>query len=252
MKNYQFGTFQFPAAYLKRGLVTLRGRIFNKKNNAYKKPLFRKKEPPDIAELLERTHFETVMAFSEALEARDQYTAGHSRRVMEYSQDIGQRMKLDRQDIEQLKKSALLHDIGKIGIPDIVLHKQTKLTDEEYAIIKSHAEIGATILKYIKSFKNLVPAVYHHHERFDGKGYPQGIKGEAIPLHARIIAIADTFDAMTSNRAYRKALSFKTALSALEQNKNMQFDPCIADVFIEILQESPYYFTLFREPEYHL
>jgi energy-coupling factor transport system substrate-specific component len=206
----------------------------------------------DIAELLERTHFETVMAFSEALEARDQYTAGHSRRVMEYSKSIGQRMKLAEQNIEQLKKSALLHDIGKIGIPDIVLHKQTKLSDEEYDIIKSHSEIGATILKYIKSFKNLVPAVYHHHERFDGKGYPHGIKGEAIPLHARIIAIADSFDAMTSNRAYRNALSFKTALSELERGRGVQLDPDITDIFIEILKESPYYFTLFREPEYHL
>jgi len=228
------------------------GRTYNKKNNSHKKPHSGKEESFDIAELLEKTHFETIMAFSEALEARDQYTAGHSRRVMEYSQSIGQRMKLDRQDIEDLKKSALLHDIGKIGIPDIILKKQTKLTDEEYAIIKSHTETGSSILKYIKSFKHLVPAVYHHHEQFDGEGYPQGVKGEAIPLHARIIAIADTFDAMTSSRSYRKALSFRTALSELERNKGTQFDPEIADVFIDILQESPYYFTKFREPEYYL
>jgi putative nucleotidyltransferase with HDIG domain len=217
-----------------------------------KKSHSRNKEALDISELLERMHFETIMAFSEALEARDQYTAGHSRRVMEYSKSIGQRMKFTEHDIEQLKKSALLHDIGKIGIPDIVLHKQSKLTNEEYAIIKSHSEIGATILKYIKSFKNLVPVVFHHHERFDGRGYPHGIKGTAIPLHARVIAIADTFDAMTSNRAYRKALPFKTALSELRRNKGIQFDPDIANVFIEILQESPYYFTRFREPEYYL
>jgi len=171
---------------------------------------------------------------------------------MEYSQSIGQRMKLANQEIDQLKKSALLHDIGKIGIPDVVLKKRTKLTDEEYAIIKSHSEIGAAILKYIKSFKNLVPAVYHHHERFDGNGYPYGVKGDAIPLHARIIAIADAFDAMTSNRSYRNALSFKTALSALDRNKDRQFDPYIADIFIKILDESPYRFTLFREPEYYL
>jgi putative nucleotidyltransferase with HDIG domain len=193
------------------------------------------------------------MAFSEALEARDQYTAGHSRRVMEYSRSVGQRMKLAKQDIEDLKRSALLHDIGKIGVPDMVLKKQTKLTDEEYAIIKSHPETGAAILKYIKSFKDLVPAVYHHHERFDGEGYPDGVKGTAIPMHARIIAIADTFDAMTSSRPYRKkALSFRTALSELERNKGVQFDPDIADIFIDILQESPYYFTRFREPEYYL
>jgi len=228
------------------------GRTYSKKNNAHKKSHLRNEESLDITELLEKTHFETIMAFSEALEARDQYTAGHSRRVMEYSKGIGQRMKLDKQDIEDLKRSALLHDIGKIGIPDTVLKKQTKLTDEEYAIIKSHPETGAAILKYIKSFKHLVPAVYHHHERFDGEGYPDGIKGKAIPLHARIIAIADTFDAMTSSRSYRSALSFRTALSELERSRGTQFDSDIADTFIEILQESPFYFTRFREPEYHL
>ena len=104
----------------------------------------------------------------------------------------------------------------------------------------------------MKSLKHLVPAVYHHHERFDGDGYPQGIKGKDIPLHARIIAIVDTFDAMTSNRPYRKALSFRTALSELERNKGLQFDPDITDIFLKILQETPYFFTLMREPEYFL
>jgi len=228
------------------------GRTYNKRNNSNKKSHSGDEEPFDIAGLLEKTHFETIMAFSEALEARDQYTAGHSRRVMEYSKSIGQRLKLDREDIEDLKRSALLHDIGKIGIPDIVLKKKTKLTDEEYAIIKSHPETGASILKYIKSFKNLVPAVYHHHEQFNGEGYPDGVKGAAIPLHARIIAIADTFDAMTSSRSYRNALSLRTALSELERNRGIQFDPDITDIFLEILNESPYYFIRFKEPEYFL
>jgi len=228
------------------------GRTYDKRNN-HKKSHSRNEGPLNIAELLEKTHFETIMAFSEALEARDQYTAGHSRRVMEYSKGIGQRMKLDKQDIEDLKRSALLHDIGKIGIPDTILKKETKLTDEEYAVIKSHSETGAGILKYIKSFKHLVPAVYHHHERFDGEGYPDGIEGTAIPMYARIIAIADTFDAMTSSRSYRKkALSFRAALSELERSKGTQLDPDIIDIFIEILEESPFYFTRFREPEYHL
>jgi putative nucleotidyltransferase with HDIG domain len=228
------------------------GRTFKRKTTLKKDHLKKNEETLDIAELLEKTHFETIMAFSDALEARDQYTAGHSRRVMEYSKSIGQRMKLDKQDIEDLKRSALLHDIGKIGIPDIVLKKKTKLTDEEYAIIKSHPETGAAILKNIKSFKHLVSAVYHHHEQFDGEGYPDGVKGAAIPLHARIIAITDTFDAMTSSRSYRSALSFRKALSELERCKGTQFDPDIADIFIDILQESPYYFSRFREPEYYL
>jgi putative nucleotidyltransferase with HDIG domain len=228
------------------------GRSYKRKVTLKKDHLKRNEESVDIAELLEKTHFETIMAFSEALEARDQYTAGHSRRVMEYSKSIGQRMKLDKQDIEDLKRSALLHDIGKIGIPDIVLKKKTKLTDEEYAVIKTHPATGAAILKYIKSFKHLVPAVYHHHEQFNGEGYPDGVKGAAIPLHARIIAIADTFDAMTSSRSYRSALSLRVALSEIERCRGTQFDPEIADIFIEILQESPFYFTRFREPEYHL
>jgi len=208
--------------------------------------------PHDVLELLEQTHFETVIAFSEALDAKDQYTAGHSRRVMEYSTDIGKHMELDENDVDQLKKSALLHDIGKIGIPDAVLHKKGKLSNVEYSIIKAHSEIGATILKSINSFKFLVPSVYHHHEKFDGSGYPHGIKGAQIPLHARIIAVADCFDAITSNRPYRKAFSLNEAISELAQNKGNQFDPCIVDVFIEILNSSPYYFSLHREPEYFL
>jgi len=206
----------------------------------------------NIDKLLERTHFEMVMAFSEALDAKDQYTAGHSHRVMEYSIGIAKHIKMDEKYIECLRKSALLHDIGKIGVPDVVLHKQSKLTDEEYAIIKSHTEIGATILKSIKSFKDFVPSVYHHHERYDGKGYPQGIQGEKIPLHARIIAVADSFDAMTSNRPYRKAFPLKTALSEIERNKGIQFDPYIAGVFIDIFRDSPYYFSRYMEPEYYL
>jgi energy-coupling factor transport system substrate-specific component len=161
-------------------------------------------------------------------------------------------VKLDKLDIEDLKKSALLHDIGKIGVPDAVLQKQTKLTDDEFAAIKSHPETGAAILRHIKSLKDLVPAVFHHHEQFDGNGYPHHLGGKEIPLHARIIAVADAFDAMTSNRAYRKALSLRTAMSELERGKGIQFDPDIASILIEILQETPYYFTLFREPEYHL
>jgi len=206
----------------------------------------------NIHELLEKTHFEMVIAFSEALDAKDQYTAGHSQRVMEYSVGIAKRMKLNEDDVERLRKSAILHDIGKIGIPDIVLHKKTKLTKDEYAVIKSHPEIGATILKSIKSFKDFVPSVYHHHERYDGGGYPQGIHGEKIPLHARIIAVADSFDAMTSNRPYRKAFPFETALSEIEKNRGIQFDPYIAGVFIEIFKDSPFYFSRFMEPEYYL
>jgi HD-GYP domain-containing protein (c-di-GMP phosphodiesterase class II) len=203
-------------------------------------------------ELIERTHFETVKALSEALDAKDKYTAGHSYRVMEYSVCIAQNMKLAEEDIQRLKKSALLHDLGKIGIPDVILHKKSMLSDEELAVIRVHSEIGANILKSVGSFKDLVPSVFHHHERFDGKGYPHGIQGEDIPLNARIIAIADSFDAVTSDRPYRKAFPRETVLAELEQNKGVQFDPHITNIFIEILKDFSHYFNRKLEPEYYL
>jgi len=178
-------------------------------------------------------NFEMVKALSEALDARDKYTAGHSRRVMEYSVGIAKRMKLPENDIYSLKISALLHDIGKIGVPDVILHKQSVMSDKEFAVIKKHPGIGANILKAIGTFKDLVPVVYHHHERFDGKGYPNGIYGEQIPLFARIIAIADSFDAITSTRPYRKALHIEKALVEIELNGGKQFDPSISNVFID-------------------
>jgi putative nucleotidyltransferase with HDIG domain len=177
-------------------------------------------------------NFEMVMALSSALDARDKYTAGHSRRVMEYATGIAKHIKLPEKDIDRLKISALLHDIGKIGVPDAILHKESKISDKEFAVIKKHPEIGANILKAVGTFKDLVPIVYHHHERFDGMGYPNGIYGEQIPLYARIIAIADSFDAITSTRPYRKALHVENALMEIELNGGKQFDPSISDIFI--------------------
>jgi len=207
-----------------------------------------------VNELIEKAHFETIMALSEALDAKDSYTAGHSRRVMQYSARIAWRMGLGEAEFEQLKKSALLHDLGKIGVPDAILRKRDKLSDEEFEVIRAHPRIGADILGAVESFRTLVPAVYHHHERFDGRGYPDGVKGEDIPVQARIIAVADSFDAMTSNRAYRRAFPAEEALREIERNKGTQFDPQIADVFVsctngivtDILRDS------FMEPEYYL
>jgi len=177
-------------------------------------------------------NLEMVMALSGALDARDKYTAGHSRRVMEYSVGIAKHLKLPEKDINGLKISALLHDIGKIGIPDVILHKESRISDKEFAAIKKHTEIGANILKAVGAFKDLVPIVYHHHERYDGLGYPKGIYGEQIPLYARIISIADSFDAITSTRPYRKALQIENALLEIELNGGKQFDPSISNVFI--------------------
>ena len=197
-------------------------------------------------------NFEMVMALSEALDARDKYTAGHSRRVMEYSVGIAKHLKLPGEDIARLKISALLHDIGKIGVPDAILHKESGISDNEFAAIKKHPEIGTNILKAVGSFKDLVPIVYHHHERFDGLGYPKGIYGEQIPLYSRIISIADSFDAMTSNRPYRKALRIESALMEIELNGGKQFDPSISHVFtdrfVDIFDEA--YRNI--EPEYSI
>jgi putative nucleotidyltransferase with HDIG domain len=177
-------------------------------------------------------NFEMVMALSGVLDARDKYTAGHSRRVMEFATGIAKHLELSKKEIDGLKISALLHDIGKVGISDIILNKESKISDKEFAVIKKHPGIGANILETIGAFKDLVPAVYHHHERYDGMGYPQGIYGEQIPLHSRIIAVADSFDAMTSTRPYRKALSVEIALLEIELNSGKQFDPYISNVFI--------------------
>jgi putative nucleotidyltransferase with HDIG domain len=182
-------------------------------------------------------NFEMVMALSEALDARDKYTAGHSRRVMEYSLGIAKHLKLPENDIHGLKMSALLHDIGKIGVSDIILYKESKISDKEFAVIKKHPEIGANILRAVGAFKDLVPIVYHHHERFDGTGYPKGIYGEQIPLYARIISIADSFDAMTSTRPYRKALRIESALLEIELNGGKQFDPSISNIFVDRFME---------------
>jgi len=202
--------------------------------------------------LLAQLYFDTVIALSEALEARDKYTAGHSTRVMEYAAGIAKHIGLNEKDLDRLKKSALLHDLGKIGIPDVILHKRSRLSDKEFAVIKKHPKIGADILRAIKPLSDLVPTIYHHHERFDGNGYPHGIKGEQIPLNARIIAVADSFDAMTSNRPYREAFSIETALLEIERNKGTQFDPFIVSAFIEILKTNPYYSNINMMPEYYL
>lgn len=202
----------------------------------------------------EKIRADMVVAFSGALDAKDEYTAGHSHRVMEYSVSIAKQLKMREKDLEHLKTAALLHDIGKIGISDAILHKRYKLSDDEYAIIKTHPEIGCSIIGSINSFKNIVPSVYHHHERFDGKGYPAGLKGEEIPLNSRIIAIADTFDAMTSNRSYREAQSLEKALSELERSKETQLDPYITEIFIEILksQNCPFSFEQNAEIEWYI
>jgi HD-GYP domain-containing protein (c-di-GMP phosphodiesterase class II) len=179
--------------------------------------------------------FMTVL--SAALDARDPYTSGHSMRVASYSREIGKRLGLEEEELKLLYQSALLHDIGKIGVPDEVLQKEGKLTEEEFEFIKAHPVIGETILKQVQPAGEAaawVPGIRSHHERIDGKGYPDGLAGEDIPYYGRIIAVADSYDAMTSDRPYRKGMPAEKALAILESGKGTQWDTLVAEAFIEL------------------
>lgn len=186
-------------------------------------------------QLLENSYLDTIEILRKTVEAKDEYTRGHSDRVAEYSLLIGEKLHLSRDEMNTLRIGALFHDIGKIGIPDSILAKDDQLTDEEYNEIKKHPTIGANILSSSAIFTNILPIVEHHHERYDGKGYPSGLSGTSIPFMARIVAVADTFDAMCSKRSYRNSLSFSQAVSEIDKCKGTQFDPEIANVFLDIL-----------------
>ena len=185
---------------------------------------------------LEKAYMESIETLRYTVEAKDPYTKGHSDRVAQYSVLIGKKMGLSEEEQKTLLIGGLFHDIGKIGVPDTILRKPDRLTDEEYSEIKNHPSIGAHILAPATIFQEIIPIVKHHHERFDGRGYPSQLQGENIPVFARIAAIADTFDAMTSKRTYRDALPLETVISEIERCKGTQFDPKIADVFLDILR----------------
>lgn len=174
----------------------------------------------------------TLDSMAKILDARDPHTSRHSTRVTELSMRIGKALGLSDEDLDVLKVSASLHDIGKVGVPDKILLKKGKLTVEEMDIIKRHPDIGFDILSSIIPMKKDAEIIRHHHERYDGKGYPMGLKGEDIPFLSRIITLADAFDAMTSDRPYRKALPYSVALQEIKRCRGTQFDPGIVDVFI--------------------
>lgn len=199
----------------------------------------------DINQKLETTYSElknayrgTVESLRLAVDAKDSYTRGHSDRVSYYSVLIGKKLGLQEEELNILKDGGLFHDIGKIGIPDAILQKPGKLTDEEYDDIKNHPSIGSKIIAPAKIFENILPIVKHHHERYDGRGYPGCLKGNDIPLYARIAAVADTFDAMTSDRSYRPRFTLFKALEELENVKGTQLDPMIVDAFILAIKEN--------------
>lgn len=186
---------------------------------------------------LRSSYVEVVDALRILVDARDTYTRGHSDRVAECASMIAKAMGKDDSYCERVRIAGLFHDIGKIGVSDEILMKKGPLTEEEFAIIKKHPQDGARILSALTMFRDIVPIVRSHHERMDGKGYPDGLKSEMIPEEARIIAVADSFDAMTSNRSYRKALSIKAAVDELVKGKNTQFDPAAVEAFLSIDSE---------------
>ena len=189
----------------------------------------------DSKEQLEQAYLDMVETLRYTVEAKDSYTRGHSDRVSEYSVLIGEKLGLPEDQIKTLRIGGLFHDIGKIGIPDSILLKPAKLTDDEYSQIKNHPSIGAHILGSAVIFKDIIPIVKHHHERYDGNGYPSRLKGEEIPYMARIAAVADTFDAMTSRRSYRGPIDVEHVKEEIKRCEGTQFDPQIAEVFRDIL-----------------
>ena len=181
--------------------------------------------------------FETIYAFAEAIGTRDGYTMGHSEKVAEYSRLIAERMGLDANTIDLAYLCGIVHDVGKIGIPEEILNKKGPLNNEEYQLIKGHSQMGASILSHISWLRDIVPIIEAHHEWYSGTGYPRGLEGDEIPLISRILSVADSFDAMTSDRSYRKAYPIEKAVEELKINSGTQFDPKIVEIFIEMLQE---------------
>lgn len=190
---------------------------------------------------IERLSMQIVQTMSRAIDAKDKYTNGHSVRVAEYSMEIARRFGKTDEEQKNIYMLGLLHDVGKIGVRDAIITKTSRLTDEEYAVIKTHTSIGAEILQGITELPDIATGAHWHHERYDGRGYPDGLSGEAIPEVARMIAVADTYDAMTSKRSYRDALPQEAVRSEIEKGIGSQFDPGFARIMLEMIDEDREY-----------
>lgn len=186
---------------------------------------------------MERITIQAIMTVANTVDAKDDYTKGHSMRVAAYAETMAQRLGWSEEEVQNTYYVAMLHDVGKIGVPDAVLNKPFKLTDVEFRLIQGHTIMGAEILKDFKMFPNVDVGARYHHERYDGKGYPEGLKAESIPLIARIIALVDSYDAMTSNRVYRRRLTDEVVMQELEKGKGTQWDPDLVDIFMQLIKE---------------
>jgi len=209
-------------------MLTVIAYLINERAKLYKKTV--------VAERELRLLFNSlILAFANALDAKSSWTKGHSERVTDYALSIAREMNLKEKDIETPKTASILHDIGKIGTYDVILDKADALTEEERALIKMHPDKGAEILGYIKQLQDVIPVIRHHHERFDGNGYPDRLKGEEIPLLARILCVADSFDTMTAERPYKPARNKEDAVADMKQYSGAQFDPNVVEVFLKVI-----------------
>ncbi len=225
---------QVALLFLCFGFLLVASRLYDdlyRKNEAYMQELAEKQRQ------LQRVTLQTITTIANIIDAKDEYTKGHSQRVADYSAAIAEELGYGEEYVNNVRYIGLLHDIGKIGIPDSILNKPGKLTDEEFELMKRHVEIGGNILKDNRMIKDLSDGARYHHERYDGRGYMQHLKGEEIPEIARIIGLADAYDAMTSNRVYRKRLTDEQVIAELERCSGSQFDPRIARVFIDLLKQ---------------
>lgn len=206
-----------------------------KENEDYR--LLLEKRVEEQAEKIRSLTIGSIISLANALEAKDSYTNGHSQRVGEYSFLVAQHLDMDHHFREQIRVIGQLHDIGKIGLRESILNKPDRLTEEEYDLMKRHPVVSADILKPVIKDVCVICGVRHHHERFDGKGYPEQLKGDLIPLEARILTVADTYDAITTNRAYRASRGYDVAAAEIKSCSGSQFDPDVADAFLRVPQE---------------
>ncbi len=196
-------------------------------------------DPYQLHKFLQDSSFATIQALAAAVDAKDPYTQGHSQRVAEYASALAKYIKLSQVEIELIYTTGTLHDVGKIGVPDAILKKPGRLDDDERAVMETHPVLGEVIIKKAPQLASTLPGVRHHHERWDGKGYPDRLAGEEIPYIARILAVADTFDAMTSDRPYRKGMAWEIALSEISKSAGTQFEPTLANAFVTMLEAVP-------------
>jgi putative nucleotidyltransferase with HDIG domain len=180
-----------------------------------------------------------IYALAATVDAKDHYTYGHSKKVSEYAIALVEAMGLPKDKVDVMRAAGLLHDIGKVGIPDSTLNKKGTLTDKEWELVRDHPKLGVEILRHVVDLVNCLPVILHHHEHYDGSGYPAGLKADNIPLESRILSIADAFDAITSPRPYRKQLSSQEAIEEIKRCAGTQFDPKLVEVFCKMIEPVP-------------